>query len=87
MKMSVVEIASNLMVKNDALAAKLRERFAERGTLVVNILSSPGSGKTTLLEETLSRLRANTASARSSVTRLLRTTQSAFRAAEFPCTK
>ena len=56
MKTSVVEIASNLMVKNDALAAKLRDRFAERGTLVVNILSSPGSGKTTLLEETLSRL-------------------------------
>jgi hydrogenase nickel incorporation protein HypB len=56
MKMRVVEIAANLMVKNDALAKKLRARFAERGTLVVNILSSPGSGKTTLLEETLTRL-------------------------------
>jgi len=56
MKMRVVEIAANLMVKNDALAAKLRNRFAESGTLVVNILSSPGSGKTTLLEETLRRL-------------------------------
>jgi hydrogenase nickel incorporation protein HypB len=56
MKMRVVEIASNLMVKNDALAARLRERFAESGTLVVNVLSSPGSGKTTLLEETLTRL-------------------------------
>jgi hydrogenase nickel incorporation protein HypB len=56
MKMRIVEIASNLMVKNDALAAKLRVRFAESGTLVVNMLSSPGSGKTTLLEETLGRL-------------------------------
>jgi hydrogenase nickel incorporation protein HypB len=56
MKMRVVEIAANLMVKNNALAARLRERFAESGTLVVNILSSPGSGKTTLLEETLKRL-------------------------------
>ncbi len=56
MKMRIVEIASNLMVKNDALAAKLRARFAESGTLVVNMLSSPGSGKTTLLEETLGRL-------------------------------
>jgi hydrogenase nickel incorporation protein HypB len=56
MKMRVVEIASNLMVKNDALAARLRERFAQSGTLVVNLLSSPGSGKTTLLEETLKRL-------------------------------
>ena len=56
MKYRMVEIASNLMLKNAAIAAKLRERFAETGTLVVNVLSSPGSGKTTLLEETLSRL-------------------------------
>lgn len=56
MKIRIVEIASNLMVKNNALAANLRSRFAESGTLVVNILSSPGSGKTTLLEETLGRL-------------------------------
>src|ERR1700728_4193959 len=56
MKMRVVEIASNLMVKNDALAARLRDRFAQSGTFVVNVLSSPGSGKTTLLEETVKRL-------------------------------
>jgi hydrogenase nickel incorporation protein HypB len=56
MKLRVVEVAANLMVKNDALAAKLRARFAASGTLVVNMLSSPGSGKTTLLEETLRRL-------------------------------
>jgi hydrogenase nickel incorporation protein HypB len=56
MKMRVVKIASNLMVKNDALAGRLRDRFAQSGTLVVNLLSSPGSGKTTLLEETLHRL-------------------------------
>lgn len=56
MKYRVVEIASNLMLKNDAIAAKLRDRFAETGTLVVNVLSSPGSGKTTLLEQTLGRL-------------------------------
>jgi hydrogenase nickel incorporation protein HypB len=56
MKLRVVEVAANLMVKNNALAAKLRDRFAQSGTLVVNVLSSPGSGKTTLLEETLKRL-------------------------------
>jgi hydrogenase nickel incorporation protein HypB len=55
-KYRMVEIASNLMLKNAAIAAKLRARFAETGTLVVNVLSSPGSGKTTLLEETLGRL-------------------------------
>jgi hydrogenase nickel incorporation protein HypB len=58
MKMRLVEIAGNLMLKNNAIAARLRERFAEQGTLVVNMLSSPGSGKTTLLEETLNRLAA-----------------------------
>jgi hydrogenase nickel incorporation protein HypB len=55
-KMRVVEIAGNLMLKNDAIARRLRGRFAEAGTLAVNLLSSPGSGKTTLLEETLVRL-------------------------------
>jgi hydrogenase nickel incorporation protein HypB len=55
-KMRVIEIAGNLMLKNDALAERLRARFAESGTLVVNMLSSPGSGKTTLLEQTLRRL-------------------------------
>jgi hydrogenase nickel incorporation protein HypB len=55
-KMRVVEIAGNLMMKNDAIARGLRERFAQSGTLVVNVLSSPGSGKTTLLQETLERL-------------------------------
>lgn len=56
MNTSVVEIESNLMMKNDAIAATLRQQFSEAGTFVVNLLSSPGSGKTTLLEETLSRL-------------------------------
>jgi len=58
MKLRVVEVAANLMVKNNAIAANLRARFAETGTLAVNVLSSPGSGKTTLLEETLRRLGA-----------------------------
>ena len=55
-KMRVIAIARNLMVKNDAIANQLLDRFAHSGTLVVNVLSSPGSGKTTLLERTLERL-------------------------------
>ncbi len=55
---AIVEIQDAIMRRNDELAATLRERFANDGTLVVNLLSSPGSGKTTLLEETLRRLRA-----------------------------
>ncbi len=56
MNTRVVEIEESLMSKNDAIASELRARFAESGTLVVNLLSSPGSGKTTLLEESLPRL-------------------------------
>jgi hydrogenase nickel incorporation protein HypB len=55
-QMRVVSIARNLMMKNDAIAQRLRNGFAESATLVVNMLSSPGSGKTTLLEKTLERL-------------------------------
>jgi hydrogenase nickel incorporation protein HypB len=53
MKLRVVEIQQSMLRKNDDLARALRERFAQTGTLVVNMLSSPGSGKTTLLEATL----------------------------------
>jgi hydrogenase nickel incorporation protein HypB len=48
-------VHEELMARNDALASRLRERFAESGTLVVNLISSPGSGKTTLLAQTLFR--------------------------------
>jgi len=37
-------------------ASELRQQFAEQGTLVINLLSSPGAGKTTLLEATARRL-------------------------------
>ena len=33
-------------------AADMRQEFARRGTLVINVLSSPGAGKTALLEST-----------------------------------
>ena len=33
-------------------AAQMRREFAQRGTLIVNVLSSPGAGKTSLLEAT-----------------------------------
>lgn len=56
MNLRFLEIGRSLTRKNDALAAALRRRFAEDGTLAVNLLSSPGAGKTTLLVETLRRL-------------------------------
>ncbi len=51
-----VSLEESLLAKNDALAAGNRRRFAERGILALNLVSSPGSGKTTLLEQTILRL-------------------------------
>ena len=45
-----------MLAKNDALAARLRARFADAGVCVVSLVSSPGAGKTALLAETLRRL-------------------------------
>jgi hydrogenase nickel incorporation protein HypB len=57
MKYRVLE--QSIIRKNEIAAARLRNRFAEDGTFVVNLLSSPGSGKTTLLEATLAELAPN----------------------------
>ncbi len=52
----IVELRRDVLGRHDRKAARLRAHFAERGTFVVNLLSSPGTGKTTLLSEVLGRL-------------------------------
>jgi hydrogenase nickel incorporation protein HypB len=47
----VVQVQKSLMAHNDDVAAANREAF--RGSLVLNVVSSPGSGKTALLERTV----------------------------------
>jgi hydrogenase nickel incorporation protein HypB len=51
-----LSLETDILAKNDALAAINRARFAASGVLALNLMSSPGSGKTTLLVETLKRL-------------------------------
>jgi len=51
--MERVPLERKVLSENDRIAAGLRERFAERGILALNFISSPGSGKTMLLERTL----------------------------------
>ena len=53
--MSIVELRTAVLAKNDHLAAALRDDLAAAGAAAVNLLSSPGSGKTALLEIVLSR--------------------------------
>jgi hydrogenase nickel incorporation protein HypB len=54
--MSRVPLEKKILSENDRIAAELRERFREHGTLCLNLISSPGSGKTSLLEKTLESL-------------------------------
>ena len=46
----------NLLKANDFVAQNIRQQMADKGILLLNLVSSPGSGKTTLLQETAKRL-------------------------------
>ena len=59
----VVTVRRRALEASEERARGLRERFAQSGTLVVNLISSPGSGKTSLLEATVTRLAAGHCSA------------------------
>ncbi len=48
-----ISIETDILARNNRLAAGNRARFADSGVFVLNLVSSPGSGKTTLLEKTL----------------------------------
>jgi hydrogenase nickel incorporation protein HypB len=54
--MRVVRVRERILAENEAAASDERARYRERGTLVLNLISSPGSGKTTLLEATVARI-------------------------------
>lgn len=52
----IVTVKRRALAANEARAEALRRRFADDGTLAVNLISSPGSGKTSLLEATVRAL-------------------------------
>ncbi len=52
-----IAVVRNVLEANDAIAAKLKNTFAQHHILVLNLISSPGAGKTSLLERTLTDLR------------------------------
>jgi hydrogenase nickel incorporation protein HypB len=51
-----LELRRKILAANEAAAGALRHRFADAGTFVVDLISSPGSGKTALLEATARKL-------------------------------
>jgi hydrogenase nickel incorporation protein HypB len=48
-----IAVETDILAKNDRLAAGNRALFLEKGVFALNLVSSPGSGKTTILERTL----------------------------------
>ena len=52
----IVEVRKHVLKKNDAAAARLRDRFQAAGVFVTSLVSSPGAGKTTFLERTLATM-------------------------------
>lgn len=52
----IIQTTESVFSQNDTVAHALRHTFADKGMLVLNIVSSPGSGKTTLLEKTAAHL-------------------------------
>lgn len=47
-----VQVQRDVLQDSKAAAEEFRQEMTRRGTLVINLLSSPGSGKTSLLEKT-----------------------------------
>jgi hydrogenase nickel incorporation protein HypB len=58
-----ISIETDILARNNRLAAGNRALFKAHGLFVLNLVSSPGSGKTTLLEKTLKDLSATIRSA------------------------
>lgn len=51
-----VEVKTNVLAKNYAIASSLQQIFKEKHIFVFNLMGSPGAGKTSLLEATLQDL-------------------------------
>lgn len=48
-----ISVMSNILEKNDKIAAELNGMLTQQGIFTVNLLGSPGCGKTSLVEQTV----------------------------------
>ncbi len=55
--MKTIELNASVTASNDADADSIRIEMKKKGTLLVNLMSSPGSGKTTLLSRIIKDLK------------------------------
>ncbi len=56
-KVRVIEIKQNIFKENEVTADKLRQELKQKGTYLLNLMSSPGSGKTTTLVKLINKLK------------------------------
>lgn len=56
-KVRVIEVKRSIFESNEKEADKLRTKLKEKGTFLINLMSSPGSGKTTTLNALLKILK------------------------------
>ena len=52
----IIEVKESVFADNDREAARVREALKQKGTFLLNLMSSPGSGKTTTLLRTIEAL-------------------------------
>ena len=52
----VIEVKQSVFAANEKSADQLREEMKKKGTLLVNLMSSPGSGNTTTINKTIAAL-------------------------------
>lgn len=55
--MKVIELNASVTESNDRDADAIRKEMKEKGSLLINLMSSPGSGKTTLLSRTITDMK------------------------------
>ena len=53
----IIEVKESVFADNDREAARVREALKQKGTFLLNLMSSPGSGKTTTLLRTIETLK------------------------------
>lgn len=51
-----IQVETNILAKNDTIAAGNRRYFTDNSIFALNLVSSPGAGKTTLLEASITHL-------------------------------
>ena len=56
-KVRIIEVKQSVFAANDNKAALLRAELKEKGTFLLNVMSSPGSGKTTTLINIINKLK------------------------------